>query len=81
MTTIAERRRIAEAGTTENGSVTTVALQPIAAPSVLRPYGFAGATFVGLWFGKADRRAHEPGRRLTRPIELEWGEPGVERGQ
>ena len=30
---------------------------------------------------KYGRSANVPGRRMTRPIELEWAEPGVRQGQ
>jgi succinate-acetate transporter protein len=31
--------------------------------------------------GKLSRRANRPGGRITRPIELEWAEPGIRMGQ
>src|ERR671936_1368477 len=49
MSTIEERRRVASAGVPEtpmNGAATRVFLQPIAAPSILGLFGFAGATFI-----------------------------------
>jgi succinate-acetate transporter protein len=48
MSTIDERRATALAGTTEhaNGYAARVFLQPIAAPSILGLFGFAGATFI-----------------------------------
>jgi succinate-acetate transporter protein len=36
---------------------------------------------VVLPLGKYGRAANVPGRRPTRPIELEWAEPGVKMGQ
>src|SRR5919204_6080994 len=59
MSTIDERRQIASAGAYEhsaNGVATRVFLQPIAAPSILGLFGFAGATFivaanVAGWYG------------------------------
>jgi uncharacterized protein len=39
----------------------------------------AGRTVLPL--GKTDRDANVPGHRPTRPIALEWGEPGVKMGQ
>jgi len=36
---------------------------------------------VILPLGKTDREANVPGGQPTRPIELEWGEPGVKMGQ
>src|SRR5919199_1399511 len=59
MSTIDERRTIASAGVHEvaaDGVATRVFLQPIAAPSILGLFGFAGATFivaanVAGWYG------------------------------
>ena len=36
---------------------------------------------VVLPLGKLSRAANRPGRRVTRPIELEWAEPGIRMGQ
>src|SRR5919109_1014954 len=36
---------------------------------------------VVLPLGKLSRAANRPGRRVTRPIELEWAEPGIKMGQ
>src|SRR5919206_1173200 len=36
---------------------------------------------VVLPLGKLSRKANTPGGRVTRPIELEWAEPGVRMGQ
>ena len=36
---------------------------------------------VVLPLGKLSREANKPGGRVTRPIELEWAEPGVRMGQ
>jgi hypothetical protein len=36
---------------------------------------------VVLPLGKLSRAANRPGGRVTRPIELEWAEPGVRMGQ
>ena len=36
---------------------------------------------VVLPLGKLSRAANSPGRRVTRPIELEWAEPGIRMGQ
>jgi len=36
---------------------------------------------VVLPLGKTDREANVPGGQPTRPIQLEWGEPGVKMGQ
>ena len=36
---------------------------------------------VVLPLGKLSREANRPGGRPTRPIELEWAEPGVRMGQ
>ena len=67
MSTISERRATAEAGTYDgavgNGFGTRVVLTPIAAPSILGPYGFAGATFVVAahmagWYGSANSGAY-----------------------
>jgi hypothetical protein len=41
---------------------------------------FAGGRVV-LPLGKLDKEANKPGARPTRPIELEWAEPGVKMGQ
>src|SRR3954469_15897864 len=58
MSTLEERREIATAGVhdSRNGFATRVVLQPIAAPSILGLFGFAGATFmvaanVAGWYG------------------------------
>jgi uncharacterized protein len=60
MSTLEERRRIAETGVRDevNGFGTRVVLQPIAAPSILGLAGFAGATFIVAsnlagWWGNA----------------------------
>jgi succinate-acetate transporter protein len=62
MSTIDERRATAEAGmydsASSNGFGTRVVLTPIAAPSILGLYGFAGATFIVAahlagWYGSA----------------------------
>jgi succinate-acetate transporter protein len=62
MSTIDERRATAEAGVydsaSSNGFGTRVVLTPIAAPSILGLYGFAGATFIVAahlagWYGSA----------------------------
>src|SRR5436190_1721537 len=153
--TINESRRQTELDIARDGVATRVFLQPIAAPSVLGLFGFAGATFIvasnmaGWWgtptsglalapglgaraagsgiaagafiygshgwvqvagwlfvisagcawyvatammlaaaggmvvlpLGKYSRAANVPGRKPTRPIELEWAEPGVKMGQ
>jgi hypothetical protein len=55
-----------------NMTFSNVFLQPVAAPSILGLFGFAGAY-------EAD--ADVPGRRPMHPIELEWAEPGVKAGQ
>lgn len=39
----------------------------------------AGRTILPLF--KGEREANVPGRRPTRPIQLEWAEPGVKMGQ
>ena len=41
----------------------------------------AAGGMVVLPLGKYKRAANVPGRRPTRPIELEWAEPGVKMGQ
>ena len=41
--------------------------------------GTAGRTILPL--GKLSKDANVPGRQPTRPIELEWAEPGVKQGQ
>ena len=41
---------------------------------------YAGGRVV-LPLGKLDRESNRPGARRTRPIELEWAEPGVRMGQ
>src|SRR5918911_1834465 len=41
----------------------------------------AAAGRVVLPLGKFSRAANKPGGRVTRPIELEWAEPGVRMGQ
>ena len=46
MSSLEERRRIAEAGLEQDGFPARVFLQPIAAPSILGLAGFAGATFI-----------------------------------
>jgi succinate-acetate transporter protein len=64
MSTIDERRKMASAGlddqqTGAGGVATRVFLQPIAAPSILGLFGFAGATFIVAshlagWWGDTD---------------------------
>jgi succinate-acetate transporter protein len=59
MSTIDERRAVASAGLSDHsadGVATRVFLQPVAAPSILGLFGFAGATFivaanVAGWYG------------------------------
>src|SRR5436189_134799 len=41
----------------------------------------AAGGMVVLPLGKYSRAANVPGRKPTRPIELEWAEPGVKMGQ
>jgi hypothetical protein len=41
----------------------------------------AAGGMVVLPLGKYKRAANVPGGRPTRPIELEWAEPGVKMGQ
>jgi uncharacterized protein len=36
---------------------------------------------VVLPLGKLSKQANTPGARVTRPIELEWAEPGIRHGQ
>src|SRR5919198_41439 len=149
MSTIESSRRQTELDIARDGLndgvATRIFLQPIAAPSILGLFGFAGATFVvasnlagwwgtsesglalapfaamfgglaqflaGMWayrardavsaacawyvatammlaaaagavvlpLGKFSRAANRPGGRVTRPIELEWAEPGGRMG-
>jgi hypothetical protein len=41
----------------------------------------AGAGKVVLPLGKFSKEANMPGGQPTKPIQLEWAEPGVKKGQ
>ena len=42
---------------------------------------FSGAGKVLLPLGKPQKEANVPGGQPVKPIQLEWGEPGVKKGQ